>query len=365
MSGLARAQGLLVAVALAGAVGAWAQAGPIVPQDGKTYPYVDGMQFKLGGDCWARLGAIEVYEDYGAPCYRQTYDFAGSQWAAGGSYYELPVPLTGDCTPILYDVPGPGTVVDGFLYKGSGIDYWSDSLACTYTRGRMVLSTSTQHIHAVVGDAADSCNGATVTYVEGDASYGGAPLGEGKKLAQPARLSTGANGKVEVEMSDGSILRLGPNSSVQLTCHDLDPGFTLPRLSLSLLLGKLWATLSPAGDRNISVETLNFVCGNRGTTFYLEVTPDLERFLVEDGAVEFIPKSGGSSLLLGACEAGQASGGALEKIPVFAVEDSACAVEAPPPAKKNGGCQAAGASGGWLACAALLAWLTPRARRRS
>lgn len=137
----------------------------------------------------------------------------------------------------------------------------------------------------------------TASFVEGSAtvsSPGGEAhaLAEGARLREGDRVETGPDGRVEVELATGTLVRIGPGSRVEL--REAAPGGTAFRARL--LLGNLWARVHKlvAGER-FEVETENAVAGVRGTEFRVEAggsgKEDLLR--VYEGAVECKGRSGG------------------------------------------------------------------------
>jgi len=113
---------------------------------------------------------------------------------------------------------------------------------------------------------------ALVTFLEGEATSrigdaAPAALGVGAKIEDGSTVATGPAARLELELPDGSLLRLSSNASFEM--KSASAGSFLGRLSL----GSLWAKVHKllAGQR-FEVETQNGVAGVRGTEF--RVTTD-------------------------------------------------------------------------------------------
>ncbi len=79
-------------------------------------------------------------------------------------------------------------------------------------------------------------------------------------------ISTGANGRAEIEMGDGSIVRVGPNSHFTLDCSQ---DFEKQTTTLKEVLGEIWSDVIGAinSDNSHQIETFNATAGVRGTKF--------------------------------------------------------------------------------------------------
>ena len=123
----------------------------------------------------------------------------------------------------------------------------------------------------------------TVTFLEGAARAGDAPLAVGSVLHAGDTVTTEPGGRLEIAIPAGVLIRLGESSRLALS--SAVPG---KELSARLLLGNLWTRVHRlrAGEA-FRIETDNAVAGVRGTEFRLEVAegaPDLLR--VYEGAVQ-------------------------------------------------------------------------------
>jgi len=109
------------------------------------------------------------------------------------------------------------------------------------------------------------CNDPGLMNVEEDAN-----LGEGDVLAPGSTISTGDNSAVQLQMLDGSIMRVGPNSSFTLgDCNFDDQTSTF---NIKDLIGQAWQSVQHAlgGDVNYGMSTGNATAGVRGTKYSLE-----------------------------------------------------------------------------------------------
>ena len=108
-------------------------------------------------------------------------------------------------------------------------------------------------------------------------------------------IKTGAGQRLEITMHDGSILRVGPNSTVELDpCDEARPDRN-HAVTIKVLLGTIWAHIEKAvgseaatNDR-YEVATERAVVGVRGTTFEVSYNPSTEVSAVKvtEGTVSF------------------------------------------------------------------------------
>ena len=72
-------------------------------------------------------------------------------------------------------------------------------------------------------------------------------------LAQGVRVTTGQDGQAEIEFEDGSLVRLTPNSSLELTALTADANGNL-QTDLTLVYGLVYAELRAAAKFAYSVD---------------------------------------------------------------------------------------------------------------
>ena len=113
------------------------------------------------------------------------------------------------------------------------------------------------------------------------------PLAVGSGLSQGDVVETQKDSRIELRLSDASLLRLGPEAKLQLAeAHFGGP--SKRRLSARLFFGKLWAKVTSViqGDQKFQVETENAVAGVRGTAFLVDARDDKSVLVrVYDGQV--------------------------------------------------------------------------------
>ena len=135
---------------------------------------------------------------------------------------------------------------------------------------------------------ADEPGAMSVTFLRGDATARqreGAPaaLAEGTALHEGDLIETGANGRLELLLGTGSMVRLGPKSRLELTSAATDASSFRARLSF----GNLWAKVHKLiGGQKFLIETQNGVAGVRGTEFRVAAYSGGQMVRVYQGAVE-------------------------------------------------------------------------------
>ena len=110
----------------------------------------------------------------------------------------------------------------------------------------------------------------------------------GVVVSQGDTIETQDATRLEIRFSDASVLRLGPESRLQLTEAHFGGGAARRQLTARLFLGRLWAKVTSViqGDQKFQVETENAVAGVRGTTFRVDANADRSALVrVYDGAV--------------------------------------------------------------------------------
>lgn len=119
-----------------------------------------------------------------------------------------------------------------------------------------------------------------VSFLDGEAtrSASGRPerLLSGSELKEGDLLRTGHRSRLELTLSDGSVIRLGPSATLQLETAVFGKTPEDRRVTVRLLLGNLWANVAKAvgGRARFEVKTSNAVAGVRGTTFRVDASVD-------------------------------------------------------------------------------------------
>src|SRR6185312_3472562 len=111
--------------------------------------------------------------------------------------------------------------------------------------------------------------------LDGDATDGNRKLAIGSDVYENDTVETAAGAKLELKMKDGSVVRVGPSSKLQLKSAYFGPAGQ-KSFSAKLLFGRVWSKVSglAGGDSKFDVETDNAVAGVRGTTFRVDARAD-------------------------------------------------------------------------------------------
>ena len=118
-----------------------------------------------------------------------------------------------------------------------------------------------------------------ITYMKGtvEAHRGGAwtKLAKGANILPTDVIRTGKKSRVEIVLSDESILRLGSKSKVKIN-KAVFQGGGKTQFAAKMYRGKAYAVASKlvGGDSTFKVETSNAVAGVRGTTFRIDSKRD-------------------------------------------------------------------------------------------
>ncbi len=130
------------------------------------------------------------------------------------------------------------------------------------------------------------CTGPGILNVEEDG-----PIGANDVLAPGSTITTGDNSAVQLQMLDGSIMRVGPNSSFTLGDCNFDDQSS--HLSIKDLMGEAWQSVQHAlgGDVNYQMSTGDATAGVRGTKYsmesYISNGDTVTVLKVFEGTVEF------------------------------------------------------------------------------
>jgi ferric-dicitrate binding protein FerR (iron transport regulator) len=144
---------------------------------------------------------------------------------------------------------------------------------------------------------ADERNSALVSFLEGSAtnSTGGSgsatPLALNKAVFENDVVETAPGAKLELKLKDGSVIRLGPASKLQLKSAYFGKQGE-KKFSAKLMFGRVWSKVTGlvGGDSKFEVETDNAVAGVRGTTFRVDASTDRSVLVrVYSGAVAMGP----------------------------------------------------------------------------
>jgi hypothetical protein len=120
----------------------------------------------------------------------------------------------------------------------------------------------------------------TFKQVEGEAWLGRAdarrPATPGVGVQANERISTGEDGAATVTLKDGTVVTLGPNTTVNVTQFEYNSTTQEGSFLLDLLKGSVRVVtglLSKANPESVKVKTPTSVVGVRGTDFIVQVQP--------------------------------------------------------------------------------------------
>lgn len=118
----------------------------------------------------------------------------------------------------------------------------------------------------------------------GDAYYTAAP---GVEVEADDIVETGDNAAAQVEMNDGTILKLGANTRLLLADYKLDTDNSVLTAGLEVLSG--WLRFAVAklhgSDRRFDINTPTMTVGIRGTEGVIEAANERNGLLLEEGRV--------------------------------------------------------------------------------
>jgi hypothetical protein len=107
-------------------------------------------------------------------------------------------------------------------------------------------------------------------------------------------LKTTASGRVRANLTDGSILSLGPNSELKVVQHDAASQQTSLEIGAGQLRSKVVKITQPGGK--FQVKTPNAVIGVVGTDFYVDYSGGNTRVICYTGEVWVSPLGGAQAM---------------------------------------------------------------------
>lgn len=128
--------------------------------------------------------------------------------------------------------------------------------------------------------AAGPAPAGSVTFLAGEATrlHGSQrePLQLGSAVYQGDVVETRRRTRLELRLTDASVLRLGPVSRVELDAAAFGASPDDRKVSAKLRVGNVWANVTKAlgGEARFEVRTENAVAGVRGTTFRVDASKD-------------------------------------------------------------------------------------------
>jgi hypothetical protein len=128
--------------------------------------------------------------------------------------------------------------------------------------------------------AAGPAPAGSITFLSGEATRSQGKTREALKnggtIFQGDVVETASRSRVELTLSDASVLRLGPLSRVELDAAAFGASPDDRKVSAKLRVGNVWASVTKAlgGESRFEVKTENAVAGVRGTTFRVDASKD-------------------------------------------------------------------------------------------
>lgn len=138
----------------------------------------------------------------------------------------------------------------------------------------------------------------TVTVIRGQETITAAL---GTEVRESDSIVTEDNSQARVRLYDRSLLRLGANSRVQMAQLRADASAEKKTISVKLVVGRLWASVSKllTSDSAFEVQTTSAVAGVRGTNFGASVNAEGEcEIAVGEGKVQVRSTAGGEPKML-------------------------------------------------------------------
>jgi hypothetical protein len=144
----------------------------------------------------------------------------------------------------------------------------------------LALTTSLATGQTTPTDATGSVRIGTFKHVEGDTRIGRADATRtpvpGEGVRETDRIRTGGNGAASLTLKDGTVLVMGPDTTVDLTRFQFDTTTQKGHFALDLLQGSvrvITGLLAKINPDLFKVSTPTSVVGVRGTDFIVEAAP--------------------------------------------------------------------------------------------
>ncbi|MEX1168126.1 MAG: FecR domain-containing protein [Hydrogenophaga sp.] len=132
-------------------------------------------------------------------------------------------------------------------------------------------------VHSQSVAVTDGARAGTFKQVQGETWVGSAadrrPAVSGEGVQASQRISTGKTGAATLTLKDGTVLTMGPNSTMDLSAFEFNATTQEGNLLLDLLQGSVRVVtglLGKANPEKFKVKTPTSVVGVRGTDFIVE-----------------------------------------------------------------------------------------------
>lgn len=122
------------------------------------------------------------------------------------------------------------------------------------------------------------------------------------KLSTKDAIRTFVESRAEMEMENGSVIKLEENSTMEISNLAQDEKSKSENTKMKVMSGKMWANVKKMTNSrsSFSFETPTATASIRGTELSLEVDKDGTRLKVFDGTVYIAPTGGGNGASVGA-----------------------------------------------------------------
>lgn len=129
-------------------------------------------------------------------------------------------------------------------------------------------------------DQAEKSITGKITYLTGEVTVNDSPAKNGDTVAQNDRISTQDGAKIDIQLSNGTAIRL--KDKAELVIANLDQ-----TVKFNLKSGKLFSHIEPGKADGFEIETPTAVASVRGTKFLIEQTAENKAYVcVCEGTVE-------------------------------------------------------------------------------
>ncbi len=171
-------------------------------------------------------------------------------------------------------------------------------LACVLLMAFLMLALSFQAAFAAAVGRFTVVRGKVDILMSGEVRASAVNVGDPVSAGDIVRAKS--NSFAEVVFADNTVLKLAPNTRVEIKDYTLADDNTRTAGTLRLMRGKLRAIVPKtlgavlpitAGQSNFQVETPTAIAGVRGTDFFMFYLLGLSGVLVEDGIVDTLNKS--------------------------------------------------------------------------
>lgn len=124
-------------------------------------------------------------------------------------------------------------------------------------------------------------------------------------LYEGQKITTGAQGQVQIIFADDTHMVVGPGSSLIIEKYLMRNGGTASQFAVSALGGTFRFITGKSAKTAYKIDTPTGTIGVRGTKFDFTVKPKKTKIVLFDGEVTFCSDSGGCKPVKGKCDVGE------------------------------------------------------------